>query len=108
MTHPGYLETENGFLKSNSPKRMYQIAASCGVIDYVVPGNKPEKIAEYKLFFETKGIKPIFYSPGLISQGGSISESAKAAGDNWHAIVGRSLYTAPDIKKKAQELVSAL
>jgi len=50
MTHKGYLESENGFLKSNTPKRIYQIAASHGVVDYVVPGNRPEKIKEYRSF----------------------------------------------------------
>jgi len=108
MTHPGYLETENGFLKSNTPRRIYQIAASQGVTDYVVPGNKPDKIKEYREFLETKGIKPIFYSPGLIAQGGSLSEGAKAAGENWHAIIGRALINAQDIKIKAEELVKAI
>jgi len=108
MTHQGYLETENGFLKGNAPKRMYQIAASLGVTDYVVPGNKPEKIREYKDFLENKGIKPIFYSPGLITQGGDLGEGALAAGENWHAIVGRALYNSDDIKGKAEELVNAL
>ncbi|HLC95724.1 MAG TPA: orotidine 5'-phosphate decarboxylase / HUMPS family protein [Candidatus Nanoarchaeia archaeon] len=108
MTHKGYLESDNGFLKSNTPKRIYQIAASQGVTDYVVPGNKPDKIKEYREFFENKGIKPIFYSPGLISQGGSVKESAEAAGDHWHAIVGRAIYDASDIRKKAEELIGLI
>jgi orotidine-5'-phosphate decarboxylase len=108
MTHPGYLESENGFLKSNTPRRIFQIAASHNVTDYVVPGNKPDKIKEYKEFLENKGIKPVFFSPGLITQGGSLTEGAQAAGENWHAIIGRGLYNAPDIKKKAEELVAAL
>ena len=108
MTHKGYLESENGFLKSNAPRRMYQIAASLGVTNYVVPGNKPEKIIEYKEFLENKGIKPIFFSPGLVAQGGSLTDGAKAAGENWHAIVGRGIYQAEDMKKAAEELVKAL
>ncbi|MFH1642866.1 MAG: orotidine 5'-phosphate decarboxylase / HUMPS family protein [Nanoarchaeota archaeon] len=108
MTHKGYLESENGFLKTNSPQRMYQIASANGVKDYVVPGNKPDKIAKYRLFFENKGFVPVFYSPGLVTQGGTLSEGAKAAGDNWHAIIGRALYNAPDIRSKALELVKAL
>lgn len=108
MTHKGYLESDNGFLKNNAPRRIYQIAASHGVTDYVVPGNKPDKIREYKEFLENKGISPVFYSPGLISQGGSITEGAEAAGEQWHAIIGRALYNAPDIKKKAEELVKGL
>lgn len=108
MTHKGYLESENGFLKTNSPKRMYQIAASLGVKDYVVPGNRPEQIIKYREFLENKGLKPIFYSPGLVAQGGSLTEGAKAAGENWHAIVGRGIYQAQDIKKAAENLVKAL
>jgi len=43
----------------------------------------------------------------LISQGGSLSEGALAAGERWHAIIGRALYNASDIKAKAEELVRA-
>jgi len=67
-----------------------------------------EKIIEYREFLETKGIKPVLYSPGLIAQGGSLSEGAKAAGENWHAIVGRALYKSKNIKKAAQQMVKAL
>ena len=108
MTHKGYLESENGFLKTNAPQRMYQIASSLDVTDYVVPGNRPEQIKKYRAFLENKGLKPIFYSPGLISQGGSITEGASAAGEQWHAIIGRAIYNAVDMKSKAEELVKAL
>lgn len=108
MTHPKYLENDGGFILSNAPKTIYEIAASLGVKDFVVPGNKPEKIIEYKQFLESKGVKPIFYSPGLITQGGDLTESAKAAGDKWHAIIGRALYQAENVQKKAVELVSKI
>jgi len=108
MTHEGYLESDGGFLKNDAPKRMYGIAAQNGVTEFVVPGNKPEKILEYRKFLESKGIKPVLYSPGLISQGGSITDSGKAAGGNWHAIVGRAIYEAMDRKKAAQEQCSEL
>jgi orotidine-5'-phosphate decarboxylase len=104
MTHSGYLESEGGFLRDNAPREMYSVAIEHGVRDFVVPGNKPEKIREYLKFFGEKGIEPTLYSPGLVSQGGSISESGKEAGKKWHAIVGRALYDAKDIKKAAEEL----
>ena len=69
---------------------------------------RPEQIKKYRQFLENKGIKPVFYSPGLISQGGSITEGAEAAGEQWHAIIGRALYNASDIKAKAEELVKDL
>lgn len=108
MTHPGYLASDRGFIKDDAPKRIYEIAAKQGVTEFVVPGNKPDKIKEYKEFLESLGVKPVFYSPGLVAQGGSITESAKAAGDSWHAIVGRGIYQQSDMKKAAQELVKEI
>lgn len=108
MTHKGYLESDNGFLKDDMPARVYTIAANLGVRDFVVPGNKPAKIAEYKSMLEDMGIEPVLYSPGFIAQGGSITEAGKAAVDSWHAIVGRAIYQAKDMNKAAKELVRRL
>ncbi len=108
MTHPAYLKADNGFIADDSPKRMYEVAVDEGITDFVVPGNKPEKIAEYKQLFESRGIEPVLYSPGLVAQGGKISESGKAAGNKWHAIVGRGIYQALDKKKAGVELTSKL
>ncbi len=108
MTHKGYLKQDNGFIDDDAPKKIYEIAAKLGVKDFVVPGNKPEKIKEYREFLESFKIKPVLYSPGLITQGGDLTESAKVAGNNWHAIIGRALYEAKDINKAARELAKAL
>lgn len=108
MTHKGFLESEGGFISEKESLKIYEIAAKFGINDFVVPGNKPEKIKLYKAFLEARGIKPIFYSPGLIAQGGNITESAKVAGERWHAIIGRALYNAKDVNKAAKELVRNL
>ena len=108
MTHKGYLERAGGFIHNMAPKQMFKIAANLGIRDFVVPGNRPFIINEYRRFLDSFGIKPIFYSPGLIAQGGSLSEGAKAAGENGQAIVGRALYRAKNIKKAAQQMVKAL
>lgn len=108
MTHPKFLENDGGFILNNAPKTIYEIAVSLGVTNFVVPGNKPGKIIEYKQFLESKGVKPVFYSPGLITQGGDLTESARAAGNSWHAIIGRALYQSENIRSKADELVSKI
>ena len=108
MTHKAFLESDNGFISDKEALKIYEIAAEEKINDYVVPGNKPEKIKLYKAFLEARGIKAIFYSPGLITQGGEISEAAKAAGERWHAIIGRALYNAKNINKTAKELVKNL
>jgi orotidine-5'-phosphate decarboxylase len=108
MTHPAYLVSDGGYLRDDTPERIYRTAAEMGVVDFVVPGNKPEKIRKYREMLVSMGIDPVFYSPGLVAQGGKVSESAKAAGNKWHAIVGRGIYSAEDMKKAAEELVRAL
>ena len=107
MTHQAYLKSAGGFIDDNAPKRMYEIAASMGVTDFVIPGNKPEKAIEYANLIKSKIKNPVFYSPGLVSQGGSISDLARKL-DSWHAIVGRAIYEAKDIEKAAEELVKNL
>src|SRR3989339_1052912 len=107
MTHQAYLKEAGGFIDDNAPARIYGIAASMGVTDFVIPGNKPEKAMEYVNLIKRKIKNPVFYSPGLITQGGRISDLAKRL-DSWHAIVGRAIYEAKDMKKSAGELVKEL
>jgi len=129
MTHPRYLAGDTnpgkkdydkvfselgikkqltGFIRKDAPDEIYEIAARMGVTDFVVPGNKPDRIRYYKKLIEDCGVSPVFYSPGLVAQGGSISDGAKAAGKRWHAIVGRGITQADDIKKAAIELSKEL
>ena len=103
MTHPAYLKSEDGFIEDDAPSRMYEIAASMGVTDFVIPGNKPEKALKYVDLIKRKIKNPVFYSPGLIAQGGQISDLARKL-DSWHAIIGRAIYEAKDMKKAAEEL----
>lgn len=97
MTHPGFLESEGGRIADNQLTAMFEQAVSLGVRDFVVPGNKPERVAFYRRYLdEAAGEAVTLYAPGFLSQGGEISEAGLAAGDNWHAIVGRAIYEAGD------------
>ena len=109
MTHPGYLEggiipdkyvnifsemgmqsQVRGYIRDSAPEDMYELAARMGVTDFVVPGNKPDRIKAFKSLVEECGAEdPAFYSPGLVVQGGNLSEGADAAGKRFHGIVGR-------------------
>lgn len=107
MTHQAYLKEAGGFIEDDAPKRMYEIAASMGVTDFIIPGNKPEKAMEYVEMIMNKIKNPVFYSPGLIAQGGKISELASKL-SSWHAIVGRAIYEAKDMKKAAEGMAKEL
>jgi len=108
MTHEKYRKSEGGFLDDEGIFEIYRIAADLGIRNFVVPGNKLEEIKKIKEILEERGITPIFYAPGFVTQGGEITETAKVAGRYWHAIVGRGIYKAKDIKKAALEYASML
>ena len=108
MTHKAFVVSEGGFITDEGALRIYQIAARAGVNHFVVPGNKPEVIQQIKELVEAEGVDPVFYSPGFVVQGGLIGEAAKVAGKSWHAIVGRGIYEAKDMRAAALEYTSQL
>lgn len=108
MTHPRYVRSEGGYLADEATMEMYLNAAELGVSDFVVPGNRPDDIKRIRETLEQRGVSPTFYAPGFVVQGGSISDAAKVAGDSWHAIVGRGIHKAKDIRKAALKHTSQL
>ncbi len=57
---------------------------------------------------EGEGANPIWYVPGLVTQGGAFVEVTAALGKNWNAIVGRAITNANDYKMAAEEQVKQL
>jgi orotidine-5'-phosphate decarboxylase len=108
MTHPNFLEEDNGFLPARAVERMYRIAAASGVSHFVVPGNKPAVIEAVRDYVSDEVLDPTFYAPGFVAQGGEISDAARAAGARWHAIVGRGLYESANIRVAAEDLSRGL
>lgn len=89
---------------------IYSDAVYLGVTDFVVPGNKPESIKRIREIVESKVKNPTFYAPGFgEAQGGDLAESAKVAGERFHAIVGRGIYwnTEEDRYNNADEMRKA-
>lgn len=108
MTHKQFLISEGGYIGDKEVYDIYKRAAQLGVRDFVVPGTKPEEIRKIKDILIESNIEPIFYSPGLITQGGEITEAGKAAGKEWHAIIGRAIYASKDVRKTLDELYKAI
>lgn len=112
MTHKKFKRSEGGYIADEVLDDIYLNAAELGVTNFVVPGNKVDRVTHYKKLLETvlkpQGKKLTLFAPGLIAQGGVISETGKAAGDNFHGIVGRGIYAAPNIKAAALEHVSQI
>jgi orotidine-5'-phosphate decarboxylase len=106
MTQPEFLYSEGGSVADAAPSRIFAIAAEAGVRDFVVPGNKIEYVQGYKRLLDGLLGKDEFtlYAPGFITQGGEISDFAKAAGNKWHAIVGSAIYKAVDMTTAARQM----
>lgn len=109
MTHPKYRRSEGGYIADESLDEMYLLAARLGVNNFVVPGNKKERVSHYRSLLQPiVGDSLAFFAPGFIAQGGVITDIARAAGRSWHAIVGRGIYLANDIRQAATEMASQL
>jgi orotidine-5'-phosphate decarboxylase len=108
MTHSAYVFSDGGYISDEAVDKMFENSAKEGVTNYVVPGNKPEVIRHIRELLCSHQIEPVFYAPGFITQGGTISEAASVAGSRWHAIVGRAIYEAQDIQKAAESLIDNL
>lgn len=109
MTHERFLHADGGYLVDDAPSRALALACRTGVRDFVVPGNKPDKIAKYRQEAEKLlgAGNFAFHSPGFVAQGGELSEGAKVAGENFHAIVGRGIYGAGGVREM-REAAAAL
>ncbi len=110
MTQPDFLEKDGGYIADSAPPRIYRMSAELGVRDFVLPGNKPELVRFYYQLIKKVigGDDFTVYAPGFIAQGGSISAITEEVGDNWHAIVGRGIYKAKDIRTATEMFVSQI
>jgi orotidine-5'-phosphate decarboxylase len=96
MTIPDFAAAKGGYLAAESIGRIFELACSMGVNDFVLPGNNPGEASRLRQLIEAKASSPSFFLPGLGAQGGDISSCGRVMGDRWHAIVGRSIYGASD------------
>lgn len=108
MTHHGFLREDGGCATPEDCERFYKIAASKGIRNFVMPGTYPEYIRHYKEMLLERGVTPICIdSPGLISQGGNMTEGALAAGRYYNGIAGEYIYEVegrPGVYRKPDEM----
>ncbi|MDP3990329.1 MAG: orotidine 5'-phosphate decarboxylase / HUMPS family protein [archaeon] len=104
MTHPQYIRSEGGYISDEAIMEIYLNAVDEGVTNFVVPGNKVNDLTALMEELERVVVDPVLYSPGLVTQGGDISDAGRAAGEKWHAIVGRGIYQAEDMKQAVMDL----
>lgn len=106
MTHHGFTTNDGGYLDPNHIVDIYKTAIIHEVTDFVVPGTKPNFVKDLitNVFEKEVSEEPVFYSPGLVTQGGDISEMSEILKYDWHAIVGRKIKDATDIQSSVKEI----
>lgn len=108
MTIPDFMSSSGGFWDPSTIRRIIEIACSKGVRDFVLPGNKPDQARGLRSAIEAAVQAPSYYLPGIGAQGGEISSLSEAMGPRWHAIVGRTIYGAQDIRGSAASIARAI
>ena len=108
MTHSDFLCSAGGYLADDTPERAFNEAAGQGVEAFVVPATRPHFVALLDRQLEALGVKPCYYSPGFLTQGGDSNALAAAPHRDWHAIVGRYIHQAKDYQKAAEKAAEAL
>ncbi len=106
MTHDQIRASEGGYIVDAAFRRMFEKAVELDVTNFVVPGNKRSAVDEYKALFDDalgEGNYTL-WSPGLITQGGDVSETGQAAGPNFVGIVGSGVYGSDNPRQAAVEL----
>lgn len=97
MTHPAYLKSEGGFITDDGALEMCRIGARAGVTNFVVPGTKPDVIKLVRDTVQSEGVEnPVFFAPGMVTQGGEFGKVISVLGNNWYPIVGRDITGAKD------------
>jgi len=108
----GFDQDITGFIKAFGPEEIYRLAARMGVTNFVVPGNNPSLAEPIINMLKTEcKVTPAIFSPGLVAQGGDLTEGGKLAetlGVEFHGIVGRGIYNAESMRRSALELSSKL
>jgi len=95
MTHQAFLQSEGGFIDDNAARLIGKIALDLGVQNFVLPGNKPQKVQAVCTEILTTCTPLHIMMPGIGTQGGQITEAFRAVGKHYpFAIIGSSIYKA--------------
>jgi orotidine-5'-phosphate decarboxylase len=99
MTHPQFTRLEGGSLAEAALGKIINLAIDLGVENFIVPGNKAEKVIKWRRYIEiAKGAGHYaLAAPGFVDQGGSITEAGTVAGQFWHPIIGRGVHANKDL-----------
>jgi orotidine-5'-phosphate decarboxylase len=96
MTHQEYLASEGGYILDSAPEAICSRALALKVLDFVLPGTKPQLIAKFTNTL-LAGTGARIFMPGVGSQGGTVASAVGAASPlAAFPIIGSAVYAAPN------------
>ena len=108
LTNQSFRKSEGGFIADEVPRMVFNTAAELGVTDFVIPGNLPGVATSYVEELSKKIEQPKFWSPGIGSQGGSISKLQEVLPPQSQLlpILGSSIYSSPNPAQEIERLLN--
>jgi orotidine-5'-phosphate decarboxylase len=99
MTHEAYLSSNGGYIVDTAPASICKTSLDIGVRDFVLPGTRPDIVADYANGLLAGPSDISILMPGIGSQGGDILRALTAAQPHRrYAIIGSAIYSAADPK----------
>jgi orotidine-5'-phosphate decarboxylase len=104
ISQPNFLSEDGGYVPQASVDQIFAVASADGINDFVVPGNDLKAIVRISSIVAKGTDEPVFFIPGLISQGGSLLDVGLATAGRWHAIIGRAIHERTDVRTSVQAI----
>jgi orotidine-5'-phosphate decarboxylase len=109
MSHPQYLASEGGYIADDAPERVCRLALDLGCVNFVLPGNRTNIVANFAQGPLSKVLGATLFMPGIGSQGGSIEDAFVAARPHTPvAIIGSAIYGAAQPREAIAHFVERL
>ncbi len=91
---------------------IYRLAAKLGIREFMLPGNKPDRIKHYRQVIEEVLSKEPYtiYAAGFGNRRGTIPKFARAAGvrNGWGIIVGRDIHQSSNTRESAEAYIDRI
>ncbi len=95
-----------GYVAGPSFRRIFELALELGGRDFIVPGDKPDRVKAYRAFFDARagaGGYTLWVDNAVDSEG-MLRASVSMAGLNVNAIAGNTIYESPLPRQTAMRL----
>lgn len=106
MVHEGYTRRDNGYLEDSSPQRMYLDGADMGVVHFVLPCTRLDRMRIYCRRLESMVGSPVLFITGVgLDVCDDLIKACEVVRQHKsYAVIGKEITAEKDYRKAAQEV----